>query len=253
MSSLFLVLILAIAPGVFWMLYFYSKDKLDPEPQHLVIRTFFIGAAAAIPIALAEFLVGGAAPLLSGAFMMAVVVAPIVEEYGKFYAVKITIYRHREFDEPLDGIIYGVAGALGFATIENILYIYSAAEQGGEALFWTSILRAFLSVPGHAIFGAMWGYAMGQARHMDQSRIRNAIMHEGVWIAIGLHALFNFLALSASVLGLLAAGGMIVLITFAWKAVYRRIDHAIRQSPHYYADTLFDSDDEDSPRPKLRL
>jgi RsiW-degrading membrane proteinase PrsW (M82 family) len=255
MSSLFWVLVFAIAPGIFWMLYFYSKDKLEPEPRHLVIRTFIIGFLAAIPIAWIEIFIGGTSPLLSSVPVMVVIVAPIVEEYGKFLAVKLTIYNHSEFDEPMDGIIYAVAGALGFATIENIGYIYSAAQSGSDEFLFTAIARALLSVPGHALFSSMWGYAMGQAKHRQDPRRANILMHEGVWLAIGLHALFNLLAVSSSWIGLLGAAGLILVVVLGWKAVGKRVDHALSQSPHSDSSNFVDIDDDDDepPRPNLRI
>lgn len=144
-----LLLTLAVAPGAFLLWYFWHRDRLEPEPRGLVMRVFFLGMASGLPLALIE------APVPKPWDM--ILAAPLVEELGKFLVVYLFVYRLREFDEPMDGIVYGVAAALGFATLENILYVMDAGVG-------TGLLRAVLSVPGHALWGSLWGYALGRAK-----------------------------------------------------------------------------------------
>lgn len=156
------LLTLAVAPGVFWLWYFRRRDHLRPEPRHLVGRVFVLGGAAAVGAALLETAVFAAASLeRSGAFIpVSVATAAIVgliEETVKFAALYVGIYRHVHFDEAIDGIIYAVAASLGFATVENIGYVV----QGGTGV---ALLRAALSVPGHAFFGAVLGFYVGVAK-----------------------------------------------------------------------------------------
>ena len=113
------ILALGLAPGIFWLWYFYRKDKLEPEPKHLIIKTFFLGMVSAVPAIILETPFKG--------LLLTVIAAPVIEEYLKYFVVRRTIYNHAEFDEPMDGIIYAAAAALGFASAENTLYLLTAS------------------------------------------------------------------------------------------------------------------------------
>ncbi len=91
-------------------------------------------------------------------------VVPVVEELLKFSMVALFVYRDKEFNEPMDGIVYATATALGFATLENIVYVFDL--QTISSLFITGSIRAILSVPGHALFAVFWGYGLGIAKFM---------------------------------------------------------------------------------------
>lgn len=156
------LLALAIAPGVFWLWYFRRRDRLRPEPRHLVGRVFAYGAVAALGAGAIEAGIFAAANLeVSEPFvpagLLAASIVGFVEEAVKFAALYLAIYRHVQFDEVIDGILYGVAASLGFATIENIAYVLQGGTQVG-------VLRASLSVPGHAFFGAVMGFYVGVAK-----------------------------------------------------------------------------------------
>lgn len=182
------LLLLAIAPAVFIFLFLYAKDRYEPEPLHLVIWIFFLGCLCTIPAALIEY------PFPDDVFTSSVV-APVVEEGCKFLVVFLFIYRHKEFNEPVDGIVYAMAAALGFATIENIFYVL----EGGLAV---GILRAFLSVPGHVIFSCIWGAALGIAKFRPENT-RTGIILAGLLGAMLLHSIFNFSIEVLDVWGLL--------------------------------------------------
>jgi len=114
------VVILSIAPGIFWLWYFYKRNTLEPEPKALVAQVFFFGMICLAPAALIE------QPFRPYPFVQTVIVAPIVEELIKFLLVYLWIARRTDFNEPMDGIVYASAAALGFASAENALYIASA-------------------------------------------------------------------------------------------------------------------------------
>jgi len=193
------LLFLAIAPTLFILLYIYKKDRYEPEPLHLIFWIFFLGALTVIPAALIELL------FPEGVFSSAIV-APVVEEGLKFLVVYFAIYRHPEFDEPMDGIVYATAASLGFATIENILYVI----DGGLAV---GIVRAIASVPGHVVFACVWGFALGTAKFRPASERRGIIL-TGLLGGMLLHGIFNFSLEVLQVAGFLLI--LVVIIPLGW-------------------------------------
>jgi len=211
----------AFAPGLFWLWYFFKKDKVHPEPLHLIRKCFVWGMAAIVPAGFLELSFG-----FVSSFWQFVFVAPIIEELIKFWIVRLTVYERIEFDEPIDGIVYAAAAALGFATVENVLYLFQAYRTGAGTVATLAVIRAFLSVPGHALWSAMWGYALGFAKFSDAKRGRELVV-KGMLLAIGLHGVFNLVCLS----GPLFAVGMLVLVPIFWSIANRRIHEAIAASP----------------------
>lgn len=203
------LLALAIAPAVFVLCYFYLKDRYEPEPLGWVVKVFFIGALMTIPAVLLEM------PFPSG-LMATVIVAPVVEEFLKFCAVYFTVYRDEEFDEPVDGIIYAVSAALGFAMVENVLYVL----EGGIAV---GIIRAIASVPAHALFSSIWGYTLGLAKFRPK-KDRPFLIAAGLAGAMLFHGIFNLMASTSEMLGLVVI--LVLLVPFGWWLVHRHIGHA---------------------------
>ncbi len=203
------LLVLAIAPGIFVLWYFYHRDRYEPEPLTYVVKVFLYGALATVPAVLLEL------PFPEG-FLSTVVAAPVVEESMKFLVVYLTVFRDREFDEPVDGIVYAVAAALGFATVENIFYVM----VGG---FETGLLRAFLSVPGHALFAVFWGYALGVAKFRPRSEWP-VLLGGGLAGGILMHAAFNGLLFFGNLAGLVVVG--LFVVPFGWWMAHRNIARA---------------------------
>jgi len=211
---------LAFAPGIFWLYYFYRRD-IKPEPLPLIFKCFVWGMVATVPALYAERIFHISPPA------DVIVVAPVVEECIKFLVVYLAVYRSPQFDEPMDGVVYAAAAALGFASLENVFYLYGAYAKSVGQLQLVTILRAFFSVPGHALFSIMWGYALGRAKFSAERKGEIFIL-KGLALAIGFHALFNFLTKHDVLWGL----GMIVLIPIMWGAVNGRIAMAELRSPH---------------------
>jgi RsiW-degrading membrane proteinase PrsW (M82 family) len=211
---------LAYAPGVFWLWYFFKKD-LEPEPLHLVRNCFLLGMLSVVPAGLLE----GYLPMSKG--FQTVIAAPIIEESCKFLTVYFTIYGSAEFDEPMDGVIYSVAVALGFASLENVFYLYRAYQHSDGSLTMVTLIRAVFSVPGHALFAVMWGYPLGIAKFSD-SRSNNLLVTGGLILGMMFHAVFNGLTL----LGPLWPAGMLILVVIMWQMTHKRIEAALHTSPH---------------------
>lgn len=189
--SLALIAVGALAPVALLATYVYRKD-LHREPGRLVLRVFLGGALATLAAALIEE-VGEAAlrvtlaehALLHG-LLSAFLIAALVEETLKYRVVRYAA-RQPAFDEPMDGVVYGAIASLGFAALENVAYV----SHGG----WGVVgIRAALSVPGHAAYGAIVGYYVAQARFAPPGRPQSAL--RGVWWAMLLHGLYDWPALS---------------------------------------------------------
>lgn len=219
--------VLAAAPALILVRYYYRQDRDRPEPKGLVVRIFLLGIAAtfvAVPLELlmsAFQRVFAGFPLLTALFK-AFVVAALVEEYLKLTIVRVFAYRHPRFDEIMDGIVYTVVASLGFACMENILYV-----MGGS--LWTALTRALTAIPLHATASGLMGYYIGRAKFAPSPVAERALINRGLRIAIMVHGTYNFLLFSAPVLGTLALVGILPLIIGAFVALRRRIRGALEE------------------------
>ena len=180
-----LIAVSAIVPSLLLLWFFHSRD-VYPEPAPVIWATFSLGVTTVVPVlvvdaAIVRWLGHPASPYADG-FGQGFLVAAIPEEFFKFLVVVLYCSRHREFDEPMDGIVYGSVASLGFATLENILYV---SEHGIGIAF----VRAVSAVPGHAFMGALMGYFVGQAK-FNPARGASLLVR-GYLTAMVLHGLYD--------------------------------------------------------------
>ena len=217
--------ILAFAPGLFWLWFFVRGRSYRPNPRRLLALTFFYGMLSTIPAAIINTVVigsdvlDGTADVAATAAAMLFVVGP-VEEISKFMAVRLGPYRSLYFDEPRDGLVYAAAASLGFASLENLVYIVSF----GPAVM---IGRAPLSTLAHVIFGSFWGYALG-LQHQQTGRWRPLYLLAGLAVAAAVLGLFNILVLTLHIAGILLA---LVLVAIGLWWTLNRFRWAQRISP----------------------
>lgn len=189
------LLYLAIGPGIAMAVYIYYSDKWEPEPKALVIKSFIFGGLAVFPSiffeGVFEAVFGLKGILEDGAqftwwqkTFYAFAGVALVEEFCKFFFLKGFIYDNREFNEPFDGIVYGGMVGCGFATLENITYIF---EMGYEV----GILRLLTAVPGHAFEGMVLGYFVGRAKFCPRSV---KYFTQGLVLVIVLHGAYDTVA-----------------------------------------------------------
>ena len=205
--------LIAFAPGAFWLWFFLRKDVYRPEPKRLLAATFFLGVASAVPAIAVEYILIADSDFESMAFgalaaNMLFIVGP-VEEFSKFLAVRLWAYRSLHFDEPGDGLVYAAAASLGFASIENLLYVL----EFGPAVM---IVRAPISTVAHVVFGGFWGYALG--RSAGGTRGGFWIVAGGLLAASAAHGMFNVVAgaLPLAAIALVALGVWWTLSRFDW-------------------------------------
>jgi len=185
-----LSLAFSILVALFWLSRFRKMDKFEKEPERLIYLTFLAGALATAPSIVLEMFFhpeqGQPVPLLSSLLLSYLWVA-IVEESFKYLAVRLTVYRSKQFNEVMDGMIYMISSALGFAAAENVGYMLGFGLS-------TGVLRAILSYLGHISFSAILGYYMGKAKIEGK---RNWLW-VGILFAISLHWLYDlFIVLGA--------------------------------------------------------
>ena len=185
------LLALALAPALAIMIYIYIKDKYEREPVKLLLKNFGLGATASIVITLIIGLVlklifPTADPLsVAEQFFKAFIIVALVEEFSKYIIVRYYAQRNKEFDEPFDGIVYAVMVSMGFAALENILYVYQFGMANG-------IVRAFTAVPAHASFAIIMGYYMGKAKFAPTKKEKIKLNLTGLFAATLFHGAYDF-------------------------------------------------------------
>ena len=152
-------LLITILPSLLIVTFFVKSDRF-PEPTSQIIKIFMYGLFLCIPAFLINTELGnlysntGVSEALISSFLSA---AP-VEEVLKFTVLYSLVYKMKDFNEPIDGIVYGVTVSLGFATLENIYYVYFLSDYFDTTSQSLAVLRSFSAIPAHGIFGATMGY-----------------------------------------------------------------------------------------------
>jgi RsiW-degrading membrane proteinase PrsW (M82 family) len=181
-----LLAVSAVVPSALLVWYFHARDAY-PEPPRVLWTTFGLGVLTVFPVLLIGYPLQHAAELvanpIASSLLGALFVAAIPEEFVKLLVLLGYNMRNRAFDEPMDGIVYGVVASLGFATLENILFVFG----GGISV---AVSRAFTAVPLHAFVGAIMGYYVGQAWRLPAERTRYIL--RGYGFAVLLHMLYDF-------------------------------------------------------------
>ena len=181
------LLILSLAPVFIIGGYIYFRDKYEREPLRLLLLALLAGALTVIPVFFVEQFISGLGASLKGlaaAAWNAFAVAGFTEELFKYTALYLLIWKSPEFNEKFDGIVYAVFVALGFAGIENILYV----SQGG---FSTGISRALTAVPAHAFFGVTMGFYFGMAKFFEKERAQ--LKRKALLYPMLLHGIYDFI------------------------------------------------------------
>lgn len=215
--------------SVAWLVFIRRFDRAHPEPVWLIAVTFVLGGLATVPAGFAElFLVnltpwldprvvslGGQLFALPLAFVVFTVVVGMAEESAKMLGAALAV-RRREFDEPIDGIVYGIVSSLGFAAAENVRY-FAMTRLSAPIV----IARCFMSVPAHMFFGAIWGYALGARLVERKPRVFLFLV-----LAAAGHGLFDAL-LSTDGGGMLAVVLNVVLASVFVALVRRSLRHGV--------------------------
>ena len=211
-----LAALMACIPAVLWLGFFYLMDRHEPEPKQLVLGVSVLGALIAAP--LAEFVLRNAVPRLAvhhdldalslDRILYAVLIVGLAQEMCKYAVVRYTIYMSREFDEPMDGIVYMMACGTGFAVWTNFHWLSSQ----DQVYLSTGAAKAVVTTLAHASFAGALGYVMGRAKFSRRSApVRGALLMLGLLGAAALNGQFQVIS------NLVQQSGMAV---HRWRAVF---------------------------------
>ena len=218
-------LLLAFLPPVFWLLFYLREDR-HPEPKRLLLAAFIGGMASAGFAVVLELLVLGQNSSLqmdlglTWNILMAFLIIAFIEEYIKYLPVKLLIEKRSDFNEPIDAMIYMMTSALGFAALENALFLLPILHQSiflGLEVTTSRFLGANLL---HALSSGIVGFFLARAWFHPHRRHFVAL---GIILATLLHTLFNTLILIKDgiaqgawyLIFLLVVMAMMVFIDFA--------------------------------------
>ncbi|MBN2853306.1 MAG: PrsW family intramembrane metalloprotease [Clostridia bacterium] len=188
------LIITALIPVFLLLAFLYLTDRYDKEPVKLLFKLFLYGFLSALPVILLENLFmrfnifTGIVAVIFETFF----IAGFIEESFKRKIVLKVAYNHVAFDEKLDGIIYCAFASLGFAAIENILYlIFQSATTTN-----LGVIRGLLSVPAHMLFAITMGYYLSMAKFTDNEKDKKKYLSKSIIYPVIIHGLFNFILMT---------------------------------------------------------
>ena len=198
-----ILLYLSILPSILLGFYIYKKDVVEKEPISLLIRSFIGGVVSGILVIILsiilkinEFPLETSTQILFYSFIL----VALLEESIKFLMTYLLAYKNKEFNYQYDGIVYASFVSLGFATYENLLFVF---EQGS---IQTAIYRGLLTVPAHVFFAIFMGYYLGLAKHYrryNSKKKERKYLCLSYIVPIVLHGFFDYCLFSQSVTGIL--------------------------------------------------
>jgi RsiW-degrading membrane proteinase PrsW (M82 family) len=219
-TALILVgILVALVPALLWLGFFYAQDRLEPEPKQYVLGVFLLGGLLASAVGIPavrdlfrarEWMPHSAATNILGS----VLVIGFVQEFLKYAAVRYSVYLSAEFDERIDGVVYGTAAGLGFATMLNIHYV--TANAGVD--LGMGVIRVAVTALAQASFAGISGYFLGRAKFEEEPVWWLPL---GVTIAALLNGLFTYVRGEIVTVGLkyrpvngLILAAAVALVTF---------------------------------------
>lgn len=188
------MLLLSILPSIILLVVVWKGDRYEKEPPGLLIKLFLLGSLTTISAFIIEFLFENV--ILSfmnqQGILFALIdnflVVAVVEEAGKYFVLKKVTWKHPAFNFTFDAVVYAVAVSLGFATLENILYLIDGSV-------FLALSRALFSVPGHFIDALYMGYYYGLARFSDaynDDRLKKGNLRLAFWVPVLIHGFYDF-------------------------------------------------------------
>ena len=202
----------SIAPVALLLFFIYKKDSIKEPPKQLC-KSYFLGVATIFPIMILELVVSifisndttvvGSGFIL---FLSVLIGIGMIEELFKWVIVRFANYNNKHFDESFDAIVYATFVSLGFATIENLMYVFLSFLTNPIGSLITIVGRFVAAVPGHCFFGIIMGYYFARAK---RAQVSNEKKKESLnlWLAFViptlLHTLYDYFLMSERITNLL--------------------------------------------------
>lgn len=194
-----LIFLIALLPAVALMVFIYFQDAHEREPIGLLLLIFLLGILSSIPVMLLEYVSKLLIDLIFGGInsilyylVYAILGVGIIEEGAKFIAARILTWHNKSFNYKFDGIVYCLFASMGFAGIENVLYLFTESSKSVLSL---GIQRGILAIPAHAMCAIFMGYYYGNAKYLksygDRAGCRRNLI-KGFIIAVSLHSFYDF-------------------------------------------------------------
>ena len=211
-NAIFFSLIGGILPALFWLYFWLREDKLKPEPRSLIMLSFFGGMAAVLAAFFAEKIIRDA---VASNLILIAIYAPIIEELFKFLAAYFSVLKRKEDDEPIDPIIYLISSALGFAALENALFLMSPlSENNIITSVTTGNLRFICATLLHVVASSIIGIFIGFSFY-KRKIFKFFMIIIGLATAMILHSFFNFFIIKGTDESILAVfAGLWVAVIF---------------------------------------
>jgi len=222
-----ILVILGLAPSLIWMSYFLKKD-MHPEPKYLIAKVFLMGiivSPLAVLFQLGFTRIGEyfAISALTASTPMFFVWAAFVEEFVKFYSVRLVALTSSEFDEPVDAMIYMIVAGLGFAAIENILVLFRTIPDGAQATLAVWTLRSVGATLLHALSSSLVGYFLAMSWFFREHAKK--LVFVGIVLATVFHFTFNIFLSSTDnrLTGLIYATFLLLSMSFLVSILFDKI------------------------------
>jgi len=216
LTSPFIYIFFGFLPSIIW-LFFYLREEVHPEPNALIIQVFVLGMlSAGVALGLEFLMLRGFELFKLGNAVAVIIGVSLIEEYVKYLVVKIRILRDPDFDVPVDAMLYMIIAALGFAAVENVLFIGPFFQQSFSAGLSITILRFLGATLLHGLASGLIGFGIASA--ILHRKPHGAYLKGAFAAAVALHAAYNYLILivgSGFLVGLLLLGvGVVILEAF---------------------------------------
>lgn len=215
------LLIISIAPSLAFLMWIYFKDKYEKEPIKFLAKLFFIGVLISIPaIAIEDLLlkVNINNEYLNLSYV-AFIVAASTEEILKYIVLIAYALKSKYYTEKLDGIVYSIFITLGFATVENIIYIF---YENYLSLLEIGLSRAIIAIPGHIMFAIAMGYYLSMYKFNSKNKNEKKInLLKIIFIPIILHGVFDFILMIKTTWATIL---FLLYLIYLWKISLDKVD-----------------------------